>query len=81
MGDGSVSGTSDATSGESLDPASVARTILEGLRTSRRGIVIANAIQTAAALRRAEDPEGLFTQLAQEGARLARLRTWRGTGF
>lgn len=65
MGDGSVSSSPDATSGESLDPASIARTLLEGLRTRRREIVIATAILTAVELRCVDDPKGLFTQSAR----------------
>lgn len=72
LGDGSVGDPPVVP--EALDPAMVARTIIEGLQRGQREMVLANPVQTAMVQRRIEDPEGLFAQLAKEGARLAELR-------
>ena len=73
-GDGSARGRSDANIDNGMDPAAAADTILDGLDAGTPEIVVADGRELAALHLRAQDPQRLFSMLAQEGARLAGLR-------
>lgn len=77
-GDGSARGRSDANIDNGMDPAAAANTILAGLEAGKAEIVVADGRELMALQLRAQDPERLFAALAQEGARLARLRAEGG---
>ncbi len=79
-GDGSARGRSDANIDNGMDPAAAADTILDGLDAGKPEIVVADGRELAALRLRAQEPERLFSTLAQEGARLARLRA-EGAGL
>ena len=81
QGDGSVRGTSDANIDAGMDPAEVARIIVEGVAQNRREIIIAQGGELFASGLRASDPERLMDMMAQEGARLAAARTAAGGAF
>ncbi|HYX63284.1 MAG TPA: SDR family NAD(P)-dependent oxidoreductase [Burkholderiales bacterium] len=74
-GDGSARGRSDANIDAGMDPAAVAETILDGIDAGKPEIVVADGRELGALQLRAQDPQRLFAALAQEGARLASLRT------
>jgi dehydrogenase/reductase SDR family member 7B len=59
-GDGSVRGVSDKAIDNGLDPAEVAATIWDALDTGKREIVIAEGMEAAIPLMRAQEPEKLF---------------------
>lgn len=72
--DGSPLGSTDGNIADGLDPAAVARTIIDGVSDGRREIVVAGATETLALTLRAQDPETLFAALAEEGSRLMAAR-------
>ena len=74
-GDGSARGRSDANIDAGMDPAAVADLILDGIDAGKPEIVVADGRELGALQLRAQDPQRLFAALAQEGARLATLRT------
>ena len=80
QGDGSIRGSSDANIDAGLDPAEVARVILEGIALNKREIVVAQGSELFAAGLRASDPERLMDYVAQQGARLAAARAEAGAG-
>jgi NADP-dependent 3-hydroxy acid dehydrogenase YdfG len=73
-GDGSARGRSDANIDAGMDPAVAANTILDGLDAGQPEIVVAEGRELGALQLRTQDPQRLFAVLAQEGARLAKLR-------
>ncbi len=81
QGDGSRRGVSDDNIDAGMDPAEVARRIVEGIGRNAREIVVAEGTELAGLGLRAMDPERLFDHLAQEGARLAKARAAAGIGF
>jgi short-subunit dehydrogenase len=81
LGDGEVRGVSDANIDNGMDPAEVARLILEALKAGRRELIVAEGAELNAAQLRLADPERLWDGLAREGARLAAARDRHGAGF
>ena len=81
QGDGSVRGVSDENIDNGMDPADVAQQVLEGLRTGKPEIVIAQGAEAMGAQLRTENPGALFAAMAREGARLAEARAAAGAGF
>jgi short-subunit dehydrogenase len=81
QGDGSARGVSDDNIDNGIEPARVARTILDGIAEGKREIVIAEGAELHASNLRISDPERLFDGLAREGARLAEARAATGSGF
>ncbi len=81
QGDGSVRGRSDANIDAGMDPAEVARIIVDGVAQGRREIVVAQGGELFAHGLRASDPERLMDMMAQEGARLAAARAAAGGAF
>ncbi len=81
QGDGSVRGASDANIDAGMDPAEVARIILDATERNLREVVIAQGAELNGVGLRASDPDRLFDWLAQEGARLAAARQATGAGF
>jgi short-subunit dehydrogenase len=59
-GDGSTRGVSDKAIDNGLDPAEVAKTIWDALKAGKREIVIAEGMEAAIPVMRAQDPEKLF---------------------
>ena len=81
QGDGSRRGVSDDNIDAGMDPAEVARRIVEGIERNAREIIVAQGAELAGVGLRATDPERLFDYLAREGARLAEARAAAGTDF
>jgi short-subunit dehydrogenase len=81
LGDGEVRGVSDDNIDHGMDPAEVARRILQALHEGRRELVVAEGAELGAATLRLSDPERLWDGLAREGARLAAARDAGGAGF
>ena len=81
LGDGEVRGVSDANIDNGMDPAEVARLILEAMKAGRRELIVAEGAELNAAQLRLADPERLWDGLAREGARLAAARDRHGAGF
>ena len=81
MGDGAVRGVSDDNIDNGLEPADVARRILEALAAGRRDLIIAEGGELNASSLRTIDPDRLWDGLAREGARLATARQAGGAGF
>jgi dehydrogenase/reductase SDR family protein 7B len=81
LGDGEVRGVSDANIDNGMDPAQVARLIVEALADGRRELVVAEGPELDAANLRVSDPERLWEGLAREGARLAAARALGGAGY
>jgi short-subunit dehydrogenase len=73
-GDGSQHGQSDANIDNGMAPGKVAEVVLTGLAEGQREILVAEGWELAAAYARNHDPERVFTNLAEEGARLAAQR-------
>jgi dehydrogenase/reductase SDR family protein 7B len=81
LGDGEVRGVSDANIDNGMDPAEVARLILEALEQGQRELIVAEGAELNAAMLRVTDPERLWDGLGREGARLAAARDAAGPGF
>ena len=81
QGDGTVRGTSDANIDAGMDPAEVARIIVDGIAQNRREITVAQGGELFASGLRVSDPERLWDLMAQEGARLAAGRAAAGGAF
>jgi short-subunit dehydrogenase len=81
LGDGEARGVSDANIDNGMDPAEVARLVLEALAEGRRELIVAEGAELNAATLRRDDPERLWDGLAREGARLAAARDAGGAGF
>lgn len=81
QGDGSVRGVSDGNIDSGMEPAEVARQVLEGMRAGVPEIVIAQGGEAAGAKMRTADPDALFAAMAREGARLAGERARAGAGY
>ena len=58
--DGSVRGVSDAAIDNGLDPADVAKTIWDALDAGKREIVVAEGMEAAIPVMRAQEPDKLF---------------------
>jgi dehydrogenase/reductase SDR family protein 7B len=81
LGDGDTRGVSDDNIDNGMDPADVARLILEALADGRRELIVAEGAELNAATLRVTDPERLWDGMAREGARLAVARDAGGAGF
>jgi dehydrogenase/reductase SDR family protein 7B len=81
QGDGSVRGVSDDNIDNGMDPAEVARQIVDGLRANAPEILIAQGAEAMGAQLRTENPGALFAAMAREGARLATARAAAGGAF
>ncbi|MEQ1930268.1 MAG: SDR family NAD(P)-dependent oxidoreductase [Parvularculaceae bacterium] len=77
-GDGSARGRSDHNIDNGMDPARAAGVILDGIAAGMREIPVAEGMELAALTLRAENPDGLFAMLAEQGARLAAEREQSG---
>jgi short-subunit dehydrogenase len=58
--DGSVRGVSDAAIDNGLDPADIAKTIWDALDAGKREIVVAEGMEAAIPVMRAQEPDKLF---------------------
>lgn len=81
LGDGETRGVSDDNIDNGMDPAEVARLILQALDQGRRELIVAEGAELQAATLRLSDPERLWDGLAREGARLAGARAAGGANF
>ncbi len=79
-GDGSARGRSDPNIENGMLVEVAVETILDGLSRGQRDIPVAEGMELAALHLRTHDPHRLYEMLAQEGARLAALRTQLGPG-
>ena len=77
-GDGSARGRSDHNIDNGMDPARAAEIILDGIAAGMREIPVAEGMELAALNLRAENPDGLFAMLAEQGVRLAAEREQSG---
>jgi short-subunit dehydrogenase len=80
-GSGAPRGASDANIDNGIPVEKAAGLILDGLAAGQREIVVAEGRELAALNLRLTQPEAVFGLLAQEGARLAKLREEAGGGF
>ena len=81
QGDGTKRGVSDANIDNGMEPAEVARQVLNGLRAGIPEILIAQGAEAMGAQLRTENPAALFAAMAREGARLAEARATAGAAF
>ncbi len=79
-GDGSKRGRTDANIAGGMPVERAATIIADGLAAGQREIPVAEGSELAMLAARAGDPEALFARMAQEGARLAKLREDQGPG-
>ena len=77
-GDGSKRGRTDANIAAGMTAERAATIIADGLAAGRREIPVAKGNELAMLNARAGDPEALFARMAQEGARLAKMREVQG---